>query len=85
MSDHAHERDSFGEIDLGDGFFLRWLESGNAIWKHPACRPWAHIDLTTGKHHGIVSRSPVTLTPSLLCPFNCGTHGYIRDGKWVPA
>lgn len=25
----------------------------------------------------------LTLSPSILCP--CGDHGFIRDGKWVPA
>jgi hypothetical protein len=29
------------------------------------------------------SRDPMTLSPSLLC--GCGHHGFIRDGKWVPA
>ena len=26
---------------------------------------------------------PLTVTPSLLC--HCGDHGFIRDGRWVPA
>jgi hypothetical protein len=26
---------------------------------------------------------PLTLSPSLLCV--CGDHGFIRDGRWVPA
>lgn len=26
---------------------------------------------------------PLTLSPSILC--GCGDHGYIRDGRWVPA
>lgn len=26
----------------------------------------------------------LTLTPSILCR-NCGNHGWIRDGRWVPA
>jgi hypothetical protein len=26
---------------------------------------------------------PLTLSPSILC--DCGFHGYIRDGRWVPA
>lgn len=28
--------------------------------------------------------NPPTLSPSVLCTF-CGNHGFIRDGKWVPA
>ncbi len=25
-----------------------------------------------------------TVTPSILCP-DCGTHGFIRNGRWEPA
>lgn len=31
----------------------------------------------------LVSLDPLTLAPSLLCRV-CGTHGFIRDGKWMP-
>lgn len=27
---------------------------------------------------------PLTLAPSLLCR-RCGNHGFIREGRWVPA
>ena len=27
---------------------------------------------------------PLTLSPSLVCS-NCGDHGFVRGGKWVPA
>ena len=29
------------------------------------------------------SREPLTLSPSFAC--HCGFHGYIRQGRWVPA
>ncbi len=32
----------------------------------------------------VISADPLTLSPSLLCR-TCGHHGWIRDGKWVPA
>jgi hypothetical protein len=32
----------------------------------------------------VPSLNPLTLTPSLLCTA-CGHHGYIRNGRWVPA
>jgi len=32
----------------------------------------------------IVSLEPLTLSPSLLC-LVCQHHGFIREGKWVPA
>lgn len=36
------------------------------------------------EQHELVSMDPLTVAPSLDCP-ECGLHGYIRDGKWVPA
>ena len=27
---------------------------------------------------------PLTISPSVLCR-DCGLHGWIRDGRWVPA
>ena len=32
----------------------------------------------------VISWEPLTLSPSLLCQL-CGDHGFIREGKWVPA
>lgn len=32
----------------------------------------------------VASEEPLTLHPSLLCR-SCGHHGWIRDGRWVPA
>jgi hypothetical protein len=32
----------------------------------------------------LVSLEPLHLEPSLLCVI-CGSHGFIRDGLWVPA
>jgi hypothetical protein len=32
----------------------------------------------------VESWEPLTLSPSLLCR-RCGDHGFIRDGKWIPA
>lgn len=31
----------------------------------------------------VESWEPLTLSPSILC--ECGVHGYIRNGLWVPA
>ena len=31
-----------------------------------------------------VSVDPLTVSPSLLC-LDCGAHGWIKEGKWVPA
>jgi hypothetical protein len=37
-----------------------------------------------GRGWKVESFEPLTLSPSLLCTV-CGDHGFIRDGKWVPA
>lgn len=34
--------------------------------------------------HTLLSCRPLHLEPSLLWPC-CGTHGFVRDGQWVPA
>lgn len=38
---------------------------------------------TTGPNWTLVSRDPLHVEPSILC--GCGEHGFIRDGKWIPA
>lgn len=32
----------------------------------------------------VLSEDPLTLSPSLACQ-NCGHHGFIKGGKWIPA
>jgi hypothetical protein len=32
----------------------------------------------------VQSLEPITLSPSLLCT-RCKLHGFVREGKWVPA
>lgn len=54
----------------------------------------AHLDPATGKSckhsgarlglHQLVSREPLTLSPSLACGA-CSSHGFIRDGRWINA
>lgn len=34
--------------------------------------------------HTLVSREPLHMEPSLLWPC-CGTHGFVRNGAWIPA
>jgi hypothetical protein len=36
------------------------------------------------RDHQLVSREPLDMTPSLLWPC-CGTHGFVREGVWIPA
>jgi hypothetical protein len=60
-------------------------------YKHPdgkggTCEGWVPFKdrYMPGQGWDVVSESPLTLSPSLLCRI-CGHHGFIRDGKWVPA
>lgn len=46
--------------------------------------PCAADGIVAEKHWRLHSEQPLTLSPSLPCPV-CGHHGFIRDGKWVPA
>lgn len=41
------------------------------------------VDAST-THHTLVTRNPLHLEPSLLWRC-CGTHGFVRDGIWIPA
>ncbi len=35
-------------------------------------------------HWDLIQREPLTISPSLRC-LNCGAHGWIRAGRWLPA
>lgn len=37
--------------------------------------------LQIGNGHTIVTRDPLTIVASILCP-DCGTHGFVTDGQW---
>lgn len=44
----------------------------------------------TGARWTVESWEPLTLSPSLLChgappAYACNDHGFIREGRWVPA
>lgn len=52
---------------------------GSFGWRNPAPEKFAAPALWTLSHW-----EPLTVHPSLLC-LDCGAHGWIREGKWVPA
>jgi hypothetical protein len=54
-----------------DGGPIRFDIPANAGW--PGDHRWQ-----------VNSMDPLDLSPSLLCNA-CGTHGFIRAGRWVPA
>lgn len=41
------------------------------------------LQLDNGGHR-IVTKRPLTVEPSVLCP-DCGLHGFIREQQWVAA
>lgn len=91
----SHKPDGLGAlIDLGDGHTFTPRYVGGELlgfnWTHPRpdgdrCMPllgW--IPIRPGRWWELVSLDPLTISPSLLCT-NCQTHGFVREGKWVPA
>lgn len=54
------------------------------------CSGWVPFDVQSAylTPHGdkwtVNSYDPLDLSPSLLCTI-CGSHGFIREGKWVDA
>lgn len=84
-------------VDIGSGVTITFVEYNNVI----VGLNEAHKDkdgnvcmgfvafageaLAEGRPQWRVERkNPLTLSPSILCR-TCGNHGYIRDGRWVPA
>lgn len=79
-------------IDLGgdvQNAEIRFLdgEAHGLYYEHPCAGGklapgWVPF---TGEYRWEVQQSdPLTITPSLLCRV-CGHHGFVRNGKWVPA
>lgn len=64
-----HHPDCHGSMVTFDGPTQRQLQPDVAKWT-------------------VESWDPLTLSPSILCSSEkggCGLHGFIRDGRWVPA
>jgi hypothetical protein len=55
------------------------LPCGGFIWIDASSE--AHVDGPVWK---VEQRDPLTLSPSVKCR-SCGNHGFVRNGKWVPA
>jgi len=83
-------------IELGHGTFYTKQLSKDGIWtgiyewhKEPGRDyysagyiPFVEFDAMRGWH--VISKEPLTLHPSLACN-QCGHHGWVQNGKWVPA
>lgn len=70
------------------------IEKAGAIIEHPhaqtgePCSGGIHFDVPGAEHLSetrwrVISWDPLTLDPSIQC--DCGDHGHIDHGKWVPA
>ena len=67
--------------DLGGGF--AYFMGNEAIgFKCPHRQ--RSIPFVGEKAWDLVSREPLTLSPSINC-LDCGCHGFIQSGKWVSA
>lgn len=53
---------------------------GSFGWRNPSPETMTKPDPLWTLH----SLNPLTVTPSLLC-LDCKAHGFITNGKWVPA
>jgi hypothetical protein len=54
--------------------------AGHVTFDFPGCE-----HLADDAHRWtVVSLEPLTITPSVLCR-TCGDHGFITDGRWIPA
>lgn len=72
--------DDIAVAPLGDGyFFLHTIP----VEEYQATPGWC-VGQFQFPPHGLVSRDPLTVEGSILCVTH-GTHGWIRDGRWVAA
>lgn len=80
--------------DIGHGIKIMWDEDGRGLyWQHPECRAWMPLRFSPDPRstgHLLMKGGPTTMNEltvagSLLCPKGCGKHGFIKDGRWVPA
>lgn len=80
----------------GDGKHILWSHECNFAYAlldswdpdDPSTWDYWHPDvrLPINDERGwrIENTEPLTVSPSILCG-SCGTHGWWRDGRWVPA
>lgn len=75
-----------------DGAHVWWYHSCSFTGLEPDGKVAGRISVSTDTEatmlpNGpwrVVSREPLTLQPSILCK-ECGCHGFITSGRWVPA
>lgn len=89
--------DGIDRTDLGHGVSYSWVsnQSGKRIgiieW-HVCQDPDGELSgggvyfemPGDGPRWQLESQDPLTISPSVLC-VRCGLHGFIKDGRWLPA
>jgi len=71
----------------GDDYRILTYADGTRRFEHRCDRGPRGVIICAPKldeRHQVVRLQPLTVVPSILCP-DCGTHGFVRDGRWVPA
>lgn len=88
-------------LDIGHGVSIKFSEYKGVVVgiheRHPDKRDPTHMccgfvffdvpnEARRASDHvwKVESLDPLTLSPSVLCR-TCGNHGFIQNGKWVPA
>lgn len=71
-----HTRDEFGAEHWRFSHICTLARSGRVMRIAPL--------LQIGHGHEVLSTDPLHIEASILCE-DCGTHGWVRDGRWVSA
>ncbi len=81
-------------VDIGHGVTLERRHVAGVFagvaYNHPKpngtlCgEAWIPVRPECSRGWDVVSTEPLTLAPSMRCRI-CGHHGYIQNGRWVPA
>src|SRR6185369_5351602 len=70
----------------GDSYRLLFYRGAGIRFEHRCDRGERGVVICAPRlqHEVRMRHSGVTVNPSILCP-DCGTHGFIRDSRWVAA
>lgn len=85
--------------DIGDGNRIRRVYCDGKLdaldWQHGCASPCddfiplnntSRFNQARKNSWEIQSENPLTISPSLLCTDpRCNRHGFIREGRWIPA
>jgi hypothetical protein len=88
-------RNAEGELEPVPNYFAGFMIGHDRAGFADRCEGFVRIspegDRPTWQMTGSLEGGDLTLTPSILCVLGnqstqkCGFHGFVRDGKWVPA